>query len=192
MGFLLFVVYINDLPRHINHFTNVVLFADDTSILITEKNYKNLNQKIRLTLDCNNGWCFKANQLVHNLMKTNIIKFSPLHLLQSQLISEHDNTTVSEVPDTKFLEVQIDNYLNLKCHIDRILLKLSTAGFVIRQNAVTSMRNEKAPGEDGITGEICNRTIEILTRHITAIYNGCLMHKLAEYRTESVGENFNK
>jgi len=28
--------------------------------------------------------------------------------------------------------VQIDNHLNWKCHIDRILTKLSTAGFVIR------------------------------------------------------------
>ena len=37
---LLFVVYINDVPRHIKHFTNVVLSADDTSILITAKSLK--------------------------------------------------------------------------------------------------------------------------------------------------------
>jgi len=34
---LLFIIYMNDLPKQIYHFTNVVLFADDTSILITEK-----------------------------------------------------------------------------------------------------------------------------------------------------------
>jgi hypothetical protein len=49
--------------RHINHFTNVVLFTEDTSILITEKNYEHLKQKIRLTLDCTSRW-FKANKLV--------------------------------------------------------------------------------------------------------------------------------
>jgi hypothetical protein len=130
LGPLLFVIYINDLPRHISCFTNVVLFADDTSILITEKNYKYLNQKVRLTLDCTSRW-FKANQLVINLMKTNIIKFSPSHFLQSQLITEHKNTTISEVPDTKFLGVQTDNQLNCKCHIDRILPKLSTTSFEI-------------------------------------------------------------
>ena len=39
---LRFINHINDLPRHINCFTNV-LFADDTIILITEKIYENLN-----------------------------------------------------------------------------------------------------------------------------------------------------
>jgi len=66
-------------------------------------------------------------------MKRNIIKFSPSHFLQSQLITEHNNTTKSEVVDTKFLSVQIDNHLNWKCHMDPILPKLSIAGFVIRQ-----------------------------------------------------------
>ena len=66
-------------------------------------------------------------------MKTNIIKLSPLHFLQSQVKIENNNTAISEVPDTTFIGVQIDNHLNWKCHIFRILPKLSTAGFVIRQ-----------------------------------------------------------
>jgi len=65
MGPLLFIIYINDLPKHSNHFPNLLLFADDTSILIREKNYENLNLKIRLTLDCNSRY-FKTNQLVLN------------------------------------------------------------------------------------------------------------------------------
>jgi hypothetical protein len=79
-----------------------------------------------------NEW-FKANQLVLNLMKTNIIKVSPSHFPQPQLIVEHNNTTISAVPNTKFLGVQIDNHLNWKCHVQYILPKLSNASFVIRQ-----------------------------------------------------------
>ena len=66
-------------------------------------------------------------------MKTNAIKFSPSHFLHSQLITEHNSTTISEMPETKFLGVQIDNHLNRKCHIDHFLTKLSVVGFVIRQ-----------------------------------------------------------
>jgi hypothetical protein len=62
LGPLFFINYMNDLPRHINLFTNVVLFANDTSILITKKkNYENFNQKIRPALDCTSRW-FKANK----------------------------------------------------------------------------------------------------------------------------------
>jgi prepilin-type processing-associated H-X9-DG protein len=114
LGPLLFTSYINDCPRHINQFTNA-LFADGKSILIAEKNYENLNQKIMFTLDCSNRW-FKANQLVLNLMQTNIIKFSPSHIPQPQLITEHNNTTINAVPDTKLLGVQTDNNLNWKCN----------------------------------------------------------------------------
>jgi len=35
----------NDLPRHINRFTNVVLFANDTIILITEKKIIKISTK---------------------------------------------------------------------------------------------------------------------------------------------------
>jgi len=41
------------------------------------------------------------------------------------------------------------------------------------KDAVESMGNKKAPWEDIITGEIYNRTIEILPRYTTVIYNGC-------------------
>ena len=42
------------------------------------------------------------------------------------------------------------------------------------KNAVESMNNKKAPGEDGITGEIFKQTFDIFPKYITAMYNGCL------------------
>jgi hypothetical protein len=42
------------------------------------------------------------------------------------------------------------------------------------RNVFTSMDKRKAPGEDGITGEMYKSTFEIFPKYITAIYNGCL------------------
>jgi hypothetical protein len=46
---------------------------------------------------------------------------APLSLITNRYISDY------------LKKFQIDNHLNWKCHIDRILPKLGTAGFVIRQ-----------------------------------------------------------
>jgi len=42
------------------------------------------------------------------------------------------------------------------------------------RNAVESMNTKKAPGEDGITGEIFKQAFETFPKYITAVYNGCL------------------
>jgi len=42
------------------------------------------------------------------------------------------------------------------------------------RNAVASMDKKKAPGEDGITGEVYKSAFEVFPRFITAIYNLCL------------------
>jgi hypothetical protein len=46
LGPLLFLMFINDLPRVIQN-AEVVLFANDTSILITENNPLLLNEKVQ-------------------------------------------------------------------------------------------------------------------------------------------------
>jgi ribonuclease HI len=42
------------------------------------------------------------------------------------------------------------------------------------RNLIESMGNKKAPGEDGITGEIYKTTFETFPSYTTALYNGCL------------------
>ena len=41
-------------------------------------------------------------------------------------------------------------------------------------DAIGSLGNKKARGEDGITGQIYKSAFEIFPRYITAMYNGCL------------------
>ena len=42
------------------------------------------------------------------------------------------------------------------------------------RNVIEGMDDRKAPGEDGITGEIYKHTFNIFPKSITAMYNGCL------------------
>jgi hypothetical protein len=42
------------------------------------------------------------------------------------------------------------------------------------RNAVASMDIKKAPGEDGMTGEVYKSAFEVFPTYITATYNACL------------------
>jgi hypothetical protein len=72
-------------------------------------------------------------QLVLNIMKTNIIKFTPIDSAYERLKIEYKNITTEKVAGTKLLGMYFDNRMNWKYHIDQILIKLSASCFVIRK-----------------------------------------------------------
>jgi hypothetical protein len=131
LGPLLFIIYINELPFSINKLASVFLFADDTSMLVTDKNHGALKHKVTGTLSHITN-CFAANKLVLNINKTSIINFAPKQSANPLLEVPFDNIVMNEVPEIKFLGIQIDNKLNWKSHVEYILPKLSSAIFVIR------------------------------------------------------------
>ena len=47
---LLFLIYINDLPRTIDNYANSVLFADDSSIIITNTDAQEFKQNIDVAI----------------------------------------------------------------------------------------------------------------------------------------------
>ena len=74
LGPLLFIIYINDLPLRINSVSESVLFADYTSVIISNRNFEDLCSASNLVLSHMIKW-FAANKLVPNLDKTNIMKY---------------------------------------------------------------------------------------------------------------------
>jgi hypothetical protein len=69
LGPLFFLFYINDLPKIINKNNNMVLFADNTSILVTDINKINFETNLNQTFKNINTW-FIANLLVLNFSET--------------------------------------------------------------------------------------------------------------------------
>jgi hypothetical protein len=66
LGPLLFFIYINDLPSFIQRFgplcTSVILFAGDTSVIINELNFMDLENKLIMLLKLIKEW-FHSNML---------------------------------------------------------------------------------------------------------------------------------
>jgi hypothetical protein len=69
LGPLLFLLYINDLPKIISKLSKPILFADDTSIIISDKDPTNFKIKINKLFDMINEW-FTKNLLTLNYEKT--------------------------------------------------------------------------------------------------------------------------
>ena len=75
----LFIICINDLPLNINNIVDAMLFADGTSIFVTKDNYDDFKHMSDNVLSRMCKW-LNVNHLVHNVEKTNIVKFTTTNL----------------------------------------------------------------------------------------------------------------
>jgi hypothetical protein len=80
---MVFVIYLNDLPYSLDDEGKLVLYVDDTSVLITAKNDAELKNKVKLVLASMIEW-FTANGLALNMEKTNIMKFTSSSRLNTE------------------------------------------------------------------------------------------------------------
>lgn len=129
LGPLLFLIYINDLPECVNY-GKLTLFADDTSILLSDKSVITLKNISEITLITLETW-FLNNKLVLNFDKTQFIQFSKRNKPIEQILNTH-NSTIREIAVVKFLGLHIDNQLTWKDHIRKLENKLSSICYMLR------------------------------------------------------------
>lgn len=72
LGPALFTIYTNDFPANIN--TEIVMFADDTTVLLREKSLEGLKRTAENTVKQLEYW-FEINGLLLNASKTNLVHF---------------------------------------------------------------------------------------------------------------------
>ena len=78
LGPLLFSLYNNDFPMLINKVSEVIMFADDTSKLITSNSQDELLQRFNHILNHMSNR-FHANRLILNPTKSEVLKFLQLY-----------------------------------------------------------------------------------------------------------------
>jgi hypothetical protein len=130
LGPLLFLLYINDHPNALSHNASPILFADDTSIIITGHNVQTFQGELNATFGLISKW-FQLTSLSLNNDKTHFIQFSSKNLNHETHVSDGFNC-ISNVNETKFLGININNTLSWNSHIERILPKLCSACFAMR------------------------------------------------------------
>ena len=140
LGPLLFIIYINDLPRSVP-LLKVLLFADDTSALYRSKNEQELFSTMNSQLGLLERY-FALNKLSLNVRKTRAMGFLPkgshFHyhdlFLDGQPIQWCCSPGASE-KYFKFLGVLIDDKLTFQHHITRLYGKLCSASYAVASSA---------------------------------------------------------
>lgn len=140
LGPLLFIIYTNDLPTYLHE--NVILYADDTTVLLKEQSLLALGRSVSQAMEKLNTW-FQTNGLKLNINKTNLMVFKTQSKAQPEL--EMETYTNTEVQNTaKLLGIMVDNTLNWKSHVLYIVKKLNKACFNMTILAhITSLKVRK-------------------------------------------------
>lgn len=134
LGPLLFLLYINDLPKYLSQ--ECILFADDTSIIIKCKDISRYNDDINRTLAETIKW-LHMNNLKVNLNKTNYMQFHTDRGNSQNLSIFSENDPIEEVHHTRFLGIIIDCYCNWQKQVDNVCSRISSFIYALRRIART-------------------------------------------------------
>jgi hypothetical protein len=128
---LFFSLYIIDLPTVIHKTAKLVLYADDTSFIITNPIPIELASKLNKVFANVNEW-FRNNLLFLNFNKTTYLQIQTKNgqKLDSNIILLNNQITNST--NTKFLGLTVEKTLSWKCHINHILSRLSSACYSVK------------------------------------------------------------
>ena len=142
LGPVLFLLYINDLQQYLNDDSvYITSFADDTNILIFDKEYDVIMNKASATMTKVSDW-FHQNSLILNTGKTNCILFK-----HSRNKAEYpkeikiNNVKINYTEHTKFLGVTIDACMNWGDHVRALCNRLSTVCYSLKELKKVVNRN---------------------------------------------------
>ena len=121
LGPLIFLIFTNDLYRHLHHCRSI-LFADDTTLYKSHRNLRYLKWCLEDEMQNITKW-FAANKLTLNLDKTVCILFQRNNKTEKIELNVN-GVRINSQPFTKFLGMWLDQHLTWFKHIEMLTLKL--------------------------------------------------------------------
>jgi ABC-type microcin C transport system permease subunit YejB len=101
LGLLFFLLYINDLPKTIDKNNSLALFADNTSLLITDSSNLGFNTNINQSF-CNLISWFNNNLLTSNFTKTHYVEFRTKNYYQVKTKVKCERKNILNSTEIKF------------------------------------------------------------------------------------------
>jgi hypothetical protein len=131
LGQLLFLLYINDLPQLVKENVKPVLFADDTSFILSNSDPHLMISDVKEVLGKIQNWFnlyrmllyYKKTKAMQCFLNTNHQRFDSI---------EHNSNKVNVVNSIKCLGIIIDSSLTWREHTDYINSKLNSLGYMVR------------------------------------------------------------
>jgi hypothetical protein len=140
LGPLFFIIiYKRPAPNELEN-TSMVLYADDTSLVITGTNLAQFSVDVNTVFNNVNEW-FRSNLMFLNNEKTHFLQFWTKNSQKIDLNITLAEEYITNTSYIKFFGLIIDKNLSWKCHIEQALIKLSSACYAMK--VVTPLMGDK-------------------------------------------------
>ena len=126
LGPTLFICYINDLNHNLESSVNTTLYADDATIIISDRFSHELQLKCDNTTKNMSNY-FNSNSLYLNETKTKYLRFHQ-HNVKADINDVRimlNNTILDQTNTVKLLGINLDDKMNWTLHCKRIIFQLS-------------------------------------------------------------------
>jgi hypothetical protein len=131
LGPLLFIIYLNDINTKKFQPSKMTLFADDTSLTVSDVNYINLEKQAFSSSNILIQW-FADNGFKINVSKTSYISFSINNNNSYNLTLQLDTEYIKPCSSIKYLGVIFDEHLKFKEHVNMISRKIAKYLYLLR------------------------------------------------------------
>jgi len=129
---LLFSIMINDLPTVCTAANKIIIYADDSNMIISETIKENLVARSREAVNEMHKWCLN-NGIILNINKTQLMQFLPANLsAQESMLVQINGKSIKQINTTKFLGLNIDHKLRWNVHTEYLEAKLSSLCYLIK------------------------------------------------------------